>query len=138
MADVNDDAGPGRRAASVKLQQATGAVPAELGWWHQFGTGDTDGVQAAVQVILPEPKKPHQHRKPGRHVLVLPDIALQQGGMIGAVIDDLRRRQPIAVQKTLYCQGIDLVVDPRHPQKKSTWAAVADETLHPRQEAFCQ
>ena len=67
MADVDDDddAGPGRRAASVNLQQATGAGPAELGRAHQFGAGDTDGVQAAVQVVLPEPRGPHQHRNRG-------------------------------------------------------------------------
>src|SRR5205823_13658057 len=53
-----------------------------------------DRVQPPLDVPAPKLKKPAQLREMWRGIELLPDETLQQVGMIGKVVDDLRGRQP--------------------------------------------
>ena len=71
------------------------AAIGELAGLDQFFVRDFDHIQPAFQLRFPEAQKFVQNRKARRDVELLPDIALQQLGMIGHAIDDFRRRQAI-------------------------------------------
>lgn len=52
------------------------------------------GVQLPLDIAAPELEKPAQLGEVRGGIELLPDETLQQVGMIGKVIDDLRGRQP--------------------------------------------
>src|SRR5690606_31596591 len=58
----------------------------------------THRVQRAIQLLLPKLQKALHLREVGRKIVVLPDVALQEGGMIGHAIEDLGGRQAVALQ----------------------------------------
>ena len=72
----------------------------------RFGTRlpDPHRMQLAIEVAAPEFEKPTQRRIIRGDVETLPDIALQQIGMIREMIDDLRGGQPAVAELRL---GID-------------------------------
>ena len=55
---------------------------------NQPAADHVDGVQRPFYFPPPERQKAFQHRKFGRLVVVLPDITLQQRGIIGKAVDD--------------------------------------------------
>ena len=55
---------------------------------------DLHGVELALDIAAPKLEKPAQFGKIRRDIELLPDETLQQVGMIGKVVDDLRGRQP--------------------------------------------
>ena len=63
--------------------------------------GNPDRVELALEIAAPEFQKTAQLGKVGGDIELLPDEALQQGGMIRHVIDDLCGRQSIIAQRLL-------------------------------------
>src|SRR5258708_11391162 len=62
----------------------------------QLGMGDRHGMQHAFERCLPKLKKSLQFGEVGTNVIGLPDVGLQQPGVIGASIQDVGRRQAVA------------------------------------------
>jgi putative transcriptional regulator len=69
-----------RAGASVQIPQMLGVPP--FGRGHETGRCHPHRMQPAFEVTLPELEKPVQHRELRRHVVILPDIGLQDGRMI--------------------------------------------------------
>src|SRR3569833_1052728 len=59
---------------------------------------DRHRMQRTVELLLPESEEVAQRRKLRKHVVVLPDIGLQQRAMIRHPVENLGRRQPVAQQ----------------------------------------
>jgi hypothetical protein len=55
---------------------------------------DLHGMELALDMATPKLEKPAQLGKVGGDIELLPDETLQQVGVIGEVVDDLRGRQP--------------------------------------------
>src|SRR6185437_3885155 len=66
---------------------------AELRGLDQLGVRDANRIQRPLQLLLPELQEVLQRGKSREQIVILPDIALQQRGMIGHPIEYLRRRQ---------------------------------------------
>src|SRR6266446_211446 len=60
--------------------------------------GDRDRVQGAFQGLEPEGQETIEDRKSRTEVVILPDIGLQQPGVIGAPIEDARGGQSVAFE----------------------------------------
>src|SRR5215216_6670846 len=63
--------------------------------------GDRHRVQRAFQRSLPEEEKLLQQRERRAQIVILPDVALQQPGMVGTPIEDMRGGQAVAVELLL-------------------------------------
>ena len=86
---------------------------AQLGRRDELGGDELDRVQLAVQRAVPEIEEALQLGEARGHVVFLPDIGLEQGGMVGQVIEDLRGGQAVAVELGLAgssCRPFWLVV----------------------------
>src|SRR5262249_21007222 len=70
----------------------------ELAGLHQRLMLDPDEVEAALEARFPEMQKLVKDGKTRGDVEFLPDIALQQGRVIGQVIDDLRRGEAVILK----------------------------------------
>ena len=70
----------------------------DLGRPDQPRMGDRHRMQRPFQPLQPECQKAVERRKFRTEVVVLPDVGLQQGWMVGKPIEDLRRRQTIALK----------------------------------------
>src|ERR1700730_13159255 len=68
---------------------------AQFGRLDQLGMRDADSEQRAFELLLPEGEKILQRRKIRKQIVILPDVGLQQRGMIRHPIQNLRRRQPV-------------------------------------------
>src|SRR6266478_3717099 len=68
-----------------------------------------DRMQLALDVAAPEFEEALEFGIIGRQVEFLPDKALQQGGMVRQVIDDLRGRQPVPLKLQLVSGHVGLV-----------------------------
>src|SRR5271169_4260175 len=90
------------RPAPVRLVQAVrGGDVAEPGPSGKPRLADPHGVELALNVASPEFQEPAQFGEIRSDIELLPDEALQQVGMIGQMIDDLRRRQAIIAKALL-------------------------------------
>lgn len=69
---------------------------AQLGGLDQLGMRHRDRVERAVELLLPECQEILQRRKFRKHVVVLPDIGLEQRRMIRHPIENLCRRQSVS------------------------------------------
>src|SRR6202008_695111 len=92
-----------QRAFSVRRAQGSmecqnGSGVADLARRNQLRGGDPHRMQLAVQAAMPKIQEAAQDRVFGSQVVVLPSIALQQGGMVGQVVEDLRSGQAVAVE----------------------------------------
>jgi hypothetical protein len=65
------------------------------------GLTDPNGMELALDITAPEFQEPPQLGIIGRNVELLPDKALQQIGVIGQMVDYLRRGQAIIGQLLL-------------------------------------
>src|ERR1700726_3247087 len=77
------------------MQEERGADVAKLGPTGKSGLADFHGMELALDVAAPEVEEPAQLGKFRGEIELLPDEALQQVGMIGKMVDDLCRGQPI-------------------------------------------
>src|SRR3954470_1329446 len=68
---------------------------AQFGRLDQLGMRDGHRVKRTVELLLPEGQEILQRRKFRKHVVVLPDVGLEQRGMIRHAVENLRRRQPV-------------------------------------------
>src|SRR5262249_17928889 len=65
--------------------------------------------ERALQLLQPERQKAVECRKSRAEIVILPDIGLQQGGMIGKPVEDLRRRQTVAVELASKVAGCNVL-----------------------------
>ncbi len=80
----------------------------ELRWRNQSARGYPHGMQLAVDAAFPEMQEFVKHGKFRCQIEFLPDEALQDFGMIGHVIKDFGRGQPISAQtqlETTHCKA---------------------------------
>src|ERR1035437_3866283 len=84
-----------RFAASALMQPEYAVDGAKFGGLDQLGMGHRHGEQRSLQRFFPEAEKILQRRKFREQIVILPDVSLQQRGMIRHAIQNLRRRQPI-------------------------------------------
>jgi hypothetical protein len=56
------------------------------------------GVKNPVELVRPEIQEAVKFRKLRRQVVLLPDVALQDRGVVGQVIEDLGRGQAVALE----------------------------------------
>jgi hypothetical protein len=90
--------GHGARAplATLCSMQPEYAVDgAKLGWLNQPGMRHGHRVERSIEFFLPEGEEIRQRRKFRKQIVVLPDVGLEQRGMIRHPIEDLCRRQPV-------------------------------------------
>src|ERR1700730_16383986 len=85
-------------SAPASMQTELAAYRAQLRGLDQRRVGHGDGVERSLELLQPERQKAVQHRKSRTEVVVLPDIGLQQGRMIGEAVEDLRRGEAIAFE----------------------------------------
>jgi len=83
------------------MQAKRGADVAEPRPSSKAGLADPDRMKLALDIVAPEFQKPVQLREIRGNIEPLPDEALQQIGMIGEMVDDLRGRQSIIAQRLL-------------------------------------
>src|SRR5438445_651986 len=82
------------RRARRLMQQQGGSYVTEPRPASKSRLADLHGVEPALDMAAPKLEKPAQLGEVRRGIEFLPDETLQQLGMIGKVIDDLRGRQP--------------------------------------------
>jgi dihydroorotase len=70
----------------------------QLGGRNDSGCCNPNGVELPVQLGRPESQEFVKDRKLRREIIFLPDITLQQHGMIRPMIENLGGRQPIPIQ----------------------------------------
>src|SRR5208283_3116345 len=68
----------------------------DLGRLDELRMADHNAIQRPFKLFLPERQEFDQNRKIRRDIIVLPDIGLQQAGMIWQMIKNLRRCKPIS------------------------------------------
>src|SRR5262245_30568882 len=66
---------------------------------------DRDRIEWSLELLQPERQEPVQDGKARTQVVVLPDIGLQQGWMIGQPVEDLRRGEAVAFELTADIMG---------------------------------
>jgi hypothetical protein len=59
---------------------------------------DEHTVQGPVEAFAPKPQKLEQGRKVRGEIVVLPDVGLEQARVVGQMIEDPRRGEPIACE----------------------------------------
>lgn len=75
------------------MKRQFGAERSQFSRPDQPAMADPDGVERPIELLLPEGEELHERGKPRREVIVLPDIALQQRGMVGKAVENFSRRQ---------------------------------------------
>src|SRR4029077_19247721 len=83
---------------------------------------DLHGVELAIDMAAPKLEKPAQLGKVGSDIELLPDETLQQVGMIGKVVDDLRGRQPTFAKLWLQVVHVRALVG--SPSGQRGWARI--------------
>src|ERR1043166_5748594 len=68
---------------------------AKLGWLNQPGMRHDHRVEGAIELFLPKGEEILECREFRKQIVILPDIGLQQRGMIRHPIEDLCRGQPV-------------------------------------------
>src|SRR5215813_9272577 len=87
------------------MQTEFAADRAQLRGLDQPRVGDGDGVERPLELLQPKRQKTVQHRKARAQVVVLPDVSLQQGRMIGEPVEDLRRGEAVTFELTAEIPG---------------------------------
>src|SRR6516225_3922970 len=64
-----------------------------LAFWQEKLHGHR--VERTVELLLPEGEEILQRRELRKQIVILPDVGLQQRGMIRHAIEDMCRRQPV-------------------------------------------
>jgi hypothetical protein len=82
----------------VLLKQKAPIQKPELCRIDQPLVANSDPVDLAVEIAIPEFEKVKEFRITGSHIVILPDERLQKGRVIGHVVEDLRRRQTVTFE----------------------------------------
>ena len=69
------------------------ADQSQLGWRDEFLMCDRHSKELAIEVALPAVEELLEPREAGVDIVVLPDVALEERGMIRQAMKNLRRRQ---------------------------------------------
>ena len=83
------------------MQQQGGSYVTEPRPASKSRLADLHGVEPALDMAAPKLEKPAQLGEVRRGIEFLPDETLQQVGMIGKVVYDLRGRQPVVAELRL-------------------------------------
>src|SRR5215468_3839670 len=70
----------------------------DLGGLYQASMGDRDRMERSLELVLPEGEEFLQLGKLGPHVVVLPDVGLQQPAVVGTAVEDARGGQAKALK----------------------------------------
>ena len=87
------------RRDSILVHSELGADEAHFCRCDEVMVGDGDLLEFAVELRGPESEEVLELRKSWVEVVVLPDVALQQGWMIWQMVEDLCRRQAVTLHK---------------------------------------
>ena len=68
---------------------------AQFSGLDQLGMRDPDRIKRPLELLLPEGKEVPQRRELRKQIVILPDVCLQQRGMIRHPVKNFRRRQPV-------------------------------------------
>src|ERR1700733_13941837 len=68
---------------------------AQFSGLDQLGMRDPNRIKRSLEFLLPEGKEVPQRREFRKQIVILPDVCLQQRGMIRHPVENFRRRQPI-------------------------------------------
>src|SRR6202008_5048335 len=74
------------------------------------------GMKDSVERLPPEGQKPLQFREFRTEVVFLPDIGLEQPGMIRTPVEDVRGRQAVALNRTAEATALHLVLQSAETQ----------------------
>src|SRR3954469_5336106 len=123
-------------APAISMQPEHAVDGAQLGRLDQLGMGHRDRIQRTFQLFLPEAEKILQRRKLRKQIVVLPDIGLQQRGMIRHSIKNLSRRQTIT--QTMLPEIVGNSPNPRDHANLHCWSAfhVVAAPSHPGGDAL--
>jgi len=77
------------------IDQKLTARVCKLAWLDQLFVRDFDHVELAFQLRFPKMQEFMQNGKARREVEFLPDVGLQQSGVVGQAVNNLRRRQAV-------------------------------------------
>ena len=88
------------------MQGQAGVGHAGLGRGDDRHGADRDGVELAVEAALPEVEEAVQHRVVRKKVLVLPDVALQEGRIVDQPAEHLASSLPGALTRQSFEAGI--------------------------------
>ena len=69
---------------------------AELRGADQLAVGHGDGVQHAIQLVAPEIQEPVEVRELRIEIILLPEIGLEQGGVVGQSVEDFGRGEAVS------------------------------------------
>ena len=83
---------------------------------------DLHGVELALDIAAPKLEKPAKLGEVRRGIELLPDETLQQVGMIGKVVDDLRGRQPTFAKLWLKVAHVRALSG--SPSRQRAWAGI--------------
>ena len=64
----------------------------------QFLMGNRDLIKFAFQMRFPETQEFLEHREARRQIELLPDVGLQQGRVIGHVVENFRRGETVIMK----------------------------------------
>src|SRR5712691_7224437 len=81
----------------------------DFGGPDQARMGDRHRKERSLELLEPERQKAVERRKSRAEIVVLPDVGLQQGGMIGKPVEDLRRRQTVAIELASKIAGCNVL-----------------------------
>src|SRR6185312_981936 len=81
--------------AAFSMQPEYAVDGAKLGWLNQPGMRHDHRVEGAIEFFLPKGEEILECREFRKQIVILPDIGLQQRGMIRHPIEDLCRGQPV-------------------------------------------
>src|SRR5580692_9161427 len=80
---------------SVSMQPEYAVDGTQFSGLDQLGMGHRHGEQRSFELFLPEREEILQRRKFREQIVILPDVGLQQRGVIRHAIENLRRRQSV-------------------------------------------
>ena len=85
----------------------------QFGWFDESRVRHHHRMQGAIERFAPEIEKSLQFGEFRAEIVLLPDIGLEQPGVIGAPVEDMRRRQPVSGELTLEVTAGHLVLQIR-------------------------
>src|SRR5689334_11181710 len=87
---------PSKRVATTSMQPEHAIDGAQFSRLDQLGMRDADGIERALELVLPELQEILERGKFRKQIVVLPDVGLQQRRVIRHPVENLCRGQPVS------------------------------------------